>query len=119
MIVETRGLASSLRIHHVRYALAGSLDPAQRGVVREAVENFTASLALRNGTLPVEPQLPDFVYAGDGEELRMALADAGMVMSAGLMPFLKPIPQEQHEAWPHLSPYAFGTSLYLAIDAAA
>ncbi|OJY95519.1 MAG: hypothetical protein BGP25_06420 [Lysobacterales bacterium 63-13] len=107
------------RLHHIRYSMARGLDPTQHQVVREAIENFSASLALRNGLFPVEPQLPDLVYASDGDELRVALADAGMTMSIGLMPFLKPIPSEQRETWPHLSPYAFGLSLYLEIDAAA
>lgn len=106
------------RVNHLRYRIVAGLDVSQRAAVQEAVQEFSTSIALRNGFLPMEPSLPDVVYAGDGEELRVALENVGLVMFVGLMPFLKLIPDEVRQQYPQLGPYAYGTSLYVDIDLA-
>ena len=107
------------RVNHVRYRVPAGLQVSQRRAVDEAVQEFATSIAIRNGALPLDAALPDVVYAGDGEELRLTLENLGMVMFVGLMPYLKPIPEDVRSRFPRLGRYAFGTSLFVDIDVAA
>lgn len=107
------------RVNHVRYRVPSSLEISHRTAIQEAVHEFATSIALRNGALPIEPSLPDMVYAGDGEELRLALEEAGMVMFVGLMPHLMPVPADIRAQFPQMGCYALGTSLFVDIDVVA
>lgn len=107
------------RVNHVRYRAPWDLQMSQRTAVQEAIQEFATSIALRNGLVPIDPSLPDAVYAGDGEELRLALEEAGLVMFVGLMPHLMPVPVDTRAQFPELGRYAFGTSLFVDIDVAA
>jgi hypothetical protein len=107
------------RVNHVRYRVVTGLDWTKRTAIQEAVEGLATSIAMRNGALPIEPTLPDLVYAGDGEDLRQALEDMGLVMFVGVMPHLMPVPEEIRAKFPQLGRYAFGASLFVDIDVAA
>jgi hypothetical protein len=108
------------RVDHVRYRLASGASHEVKEAVREAIEDFAASLRvqkLQAGGSLVDPQnpLPYLVYASDGEELRLKLADHGLVMYAGVMPHListKGIVDQLPNSWP----FAMGNSLFLDID---
>lgn len=65
------------------------------------------------------PALPDVVCPGDGEELRLTLEEAGLVMFVGLMPHLIPVPEGIRARFPQLGRYALGTSLFVDVDVAA
>lgn len=107
------------RINHVRYRAPWGLQISQRTAIHDAVQEFATSIALRNGLVPIDPSLPDAVYAGDGEELRLALEEVGLVMFVGLMPHLMSVPVDIRAQFPQLGRYAFGTSLFVDIDVAA
>jgi hypothetical protein len=107
------------RVDHVRYRIPQGLEQEQRQALDEAVQDFATSLALRNGALGIRSSLPDVVFAGDGEELRLALESIGLVMFVGLMPHLTPVPDNIRAEYPLLRPYALGTALFVDIDKAA
>jgi hypothetical protein len=107
------------RVNHVRYRVVTGVSQDKRVVIQEAVAEFATSIAMRNGALPFKSDLPDLVYSGDGEELRQALEDIGLVMFVGLMPHLTPIPEDIRVKFPQLGRYAFGASLFVDIDVAA
>jgi len=108
------------RVNHVRYRIPSGLELSQRSAVQKAVQEFATSIAMRNHLLPIEPELPDAVYSGDGEELRLALEEQGLVMFVGLMPHLTLIPEAIRAPFPQLkSRYALGTSLFVDIGVAA
>lgn len=108
------------RVEHVRYRLASGASEEIKEAVREAVEDFAASLRvqkLQMGGALIDPKdpLPYLVYASDGEELRLKFAEHGLVMYAGVMPHLfstKGIVEQMPNMWP----FAPGNSLYLDID---
>lgn len=120
--VEDDSLLRSLlpRVDHVRYRLARGAPGEVQAVVREAIEELSASLLIRisqdHGQLmdPKDP-LPYLVFGQDGEELRLKLAEHGLVIYAGVMPNLRLTKGviEQREG---VSPFAVGYSLYLDID---
>jgi hypothetical protein len=107
------------RVDHVRYRVASGVEISQREVLQEAVQDFAASIAMRNGALNIKPALPDVVYAGDCEELRLALEGVGLVMFIGLMPHLAPVSEDIRAKFPQVGRYAFGTTLFIDIDVAA
>jgi len=93
-----------------------TIQAEQREAVIEAVNDFSASLAMRSGMFPISEPLPDLVYSTDCEQLRLTLEELGFVMYFGLVPYLHTIPQEALEKTPEVFPYAFGRALYLDID---
>ena len=108
------------RVDHVRYRLAREASGEVQAAVREAVEELSASLLIRisqdHGQLmdPKDP-LPYLVFGQDGEELRLKLAEHGLVIYAGVMPNLrstKGVIEQREGMWP----FAVGHSLYLDID---
>ena len=108
------------RVDHVRYRLVRGVSEEVQAAVREAIEDLSASMFLQmsqaDGQLldPKDP-LPYLVYAGDGEELRLKLAEHALVMYAGVIPHLRSTTDviEQREG---MAPFAVGHSLYLDID---
>lgn len=107
------------RVNHVRYRLPSGLEMSQHAAIQEAIQEFAASIAIRNRTLPINPPLPDVVYSGDGESLRLTLEEEGVVMFVGLMPHLTLVPEDVRAQFPQLARYALGTSLFVDIDVAA
>jgi len=108
------------RVDHVRYRLVQGASAEVRAAVRDAIEELSASLFIRisqdHGQLmdPKDP-LPYLVFGQDGEELRLKLAEHGLVIYAGIMPNLrstKGVLEEREGMWP----FAAGYSLYLDID---
>lgn len=108
------------RVDHVRYRLCRGVSAEIQGAVREAIEELSSSMFVRQAqalgqlTDPKDP-MPYLVFAGDGEELRLKLAEHGLVMYAGVMPFLrstKGVIEQRENMWP----FALGHSLYLDID---
>lgn len=108
------------RVDHVRYRLRRGVSAEIQAAVREAIEELSSSMFVQQaqavGQLmdPKDP-LPYLVFAGDAEELRLKLAEHGLLMHAGVMPFLrstKGIIEQREGMWP----YAVGHSLYLDID---
>lgn len=88
--------------------------------MREAIEELSASPLIRisqdHGQLmdPKDP-LPYLVFGQDGEELRLQLAEHGLVMYAGVIPSLRStegVIEQREGMWP----FAVGHSLYLDID---
>lgn len=108
------------RVHHVRYRLARGASAEVQAAVREAIEELSSSMLVQqsqaHGQLvdPKDP-LPYLVFAGDGEELRGKLAELGLVMYAGVMPFLRST-KGVIEPAANMAPFALGYSLYLDID---
>ena len=120
--VEDDSLLRALRPRgdHVRYRLARGASAEVQAAVREAIEELSASLLIRigqdHGQLmdPKDP-LPYLVFGQDGEELRLKLAEHGLVIFAGVMPNLrstKGVIEQREGMWP----FAVGHSLYLDID---
>lgn len=108
------------RVDHVRYRLRSGVSGDIQAAVREAIEELSASLFVQKAqahgqlTDPKDP-LPYLVYAGDGEELRLKLAEHGLVMYVGVMPHLRST-KGVIEPAPNMWPFAIGHSLYLDID---
>lgn len=108
------------RVDFVRYRLTRDVTPEDKEVVRDAIEDFSASLRVQKlqaaGQLvdPNDP-LPYLVYAGDGEELRLKLESVGLEMYVGVMPHLIST-EGVVEKLPNMWSYAFGHALYLDID---
>jgi len=106
------------RVNHFTYHLPRDLDAQTAEQAREAVAALAESQGMRvhieAGVLKMEGDpLPHLVYAGDGEELRSALA------SLGLAPYFAVIPHwfkvDKSILAEGMWPYAFGYSLYLDI----
>ncbi|MCL6091354.1 MAG: glyoxalase superfamily protein [Actinobacteria bacterium] len=108
------------RVDFVRYRTPSDLFPEQVQGVRDAIEDFSASIRIQKmqqlGQLtdPNDP-LPYLCYAGDGEELRLKLADLGLEMYVGVMPHLIST-EGVVEKLPGMWSYAFGHAIYLDID---
>lgn len=103
------------RIDHVRYRVETPISTEARDEIKDAVEDFSASLMMRKGI--VEHDLPDLVYSGDGADLLGRLEGLELVAYVGVRPHLHKIPPQPNGA-PPIGKYAFGHSLYLAIDRA-
>jgi hypothetical protein len=108
------------RVDFVRYRTPRDLSPDQVDGIRDAIEDFSASIRVQKmqqlGQLidPNDP-LPYLCYAGDGEELRLKLEGLGLEMYVGVMPHL--ISTESIiEKPPGMWSFAFGHALYLDID---
>lgn len=109
------------RIQHVTYRNSRILSQEQKDAVKEAIEQLSASIMVRNlpGTFDAKGEMPYLVYASDGEELRARLEEHGLVIYAGVIPRLMPIPAELlPQTNPPSWPWALGHSLYLDIDVA-
>lgn len=108
------------RVHHIRYRLTRGASGGVQAAVREAIEELSSSMLVQqsqaDGQLidPKDP-LPYLVFAGDGEELRGKLANLGLVMYAGVVPFLR-VTKSVIGPAPNMAPFALGYSLYLDID---
>lgn len=108
------------RVDFVRYRTPRDLTPDQIEGIRDAIEDFSASIRVQKmqqmGQLidPDDP-LPYLCYAGDGEELRMKLEELGLEMYVGVMPHLVST-EGVIEKLPGMWSYAFGHAIYLDID---
>lgn len=108
------------RVDFVRYRTPRDLTPEQVEGIRDAIEDFSASIRIQKMqqlgqlTTPNDP-LPYLCYAGDGEDLRLKLADLGLEMYVGVMPHLIST-DGVVEKLPGMWSYAFGHAIYLDID---
>lgn len=108
------------RVDFVRYRTPRDLTTDQVEGIRDAIEDFSASIRVQKmqqmGQLidPNDP-LPYLCYAGDGEELRMKLEELGLEMYVGVMPHLVST-EGVIEKLPGMWSYAFGHAIYLDID---
>jgi hypothetical protein len=107
------------RVSHVRYRLVRGLDSEIKNSVKEALEELSSSLMVRQMTrAPVaserENLLPHLVYASDGEDLLGALSEHGLVAYVGVVPRL--VPTDVFKDVVNSVPFAFGFSLFLDID---
>lgn len=108
------------RVDFVRYRTPRDLHPDQIEGIRDAIEDFSASLRLQKmqqlGQFvdPSDP-LPYLCYAGDGEELRLKLDVLGLEMYVGVMPHLVST-EGVIEKLPGMWSFAFGHAIYLDID---
>ncbi|MGM9481838.1 hypothetical protein ACS5PN_11700 [Roseateles sp. NT4] len=108
------------RVDFVRYRSPRDLEPDQVEGIRDAIEDFSASIRVQRmqqlGQLtdPDDP-LPYLCYAGDGDELRLKLEALGLEMYVGVMPHLVPT-EGVIEKLPNTWSYAFGHAIYLDID---
>jgi hypothetical protein len=106
------------RVNHVRYRIACDLAADAKEAISDAIRDLSTSILLRRGAIPMQDPLdalPDFVYSSDCEELRLKLAELGLIVYVGVMPHLMRLPdtaQLPAESWP----FAFGHSLFLDID---
>lgn len=108
------------RVDHVSYRLPYGLGVELKDIVRDAVEEFSASLRTQKlieggAFVSKENPLPHLVYSNDAEDLRLTLLEHGLVMYVGVIPRLFPT-ENLPDAPPGLPPYAVGNSLYLDID---
>lgn len=108
------------RVDFVRYRTPRDLAPDQVEGLRNAIEDFSASIRIQKmqqlGQFidPNDP-LPYLCYAGDGEELRLKLEALGLEIYVGVMPHLIPtdgVVKKQPGMWS----FAFGHAIYLDID---
>jgi hypothetical protein len=102
------------RVDHVRCRIACEISDDIRAVVKDAVDDMSASIALRKGMLPVEPPLPDLVYEDDAAELALQLDAVGLLAYAGTQPCFLKVPADSSVEGVFF-PYALGLSLYLEI----
>lgn len=108
------------RVDFVRYRTPRDLSSDQLEGIRDAIEDFSASIRLQKmqqlGQLidPDDP-LPYLCYAGDGEELRLKLQALGLEMYVGVMPHLIST-EGVMEQLPGMWSFAFGHAMYLDID---
>ena len=108
------------RVDFVRYRTPRDLAPDLVEGIRDAIEDFSASIRVQKmqqmGQLidPNDP-LPYLCYAGDGEELRLKLEELGLEMYVGVMPHLVST-EGVIEKLPGMWSYAFGHAIYLDID---
>ena len=108
------------RVNHVLYRLRRGVSDEIKSTVKDAIEDFAASIRMRTlqaGGQLIDPKdpLPYLVYASDGEELRLKLEEQGLVMYAGVIPHLfdtKGVIEESNNVWP----FAIGNSVFLDID---
>jgi hypothetical protein len=67
------------RVDHVTYHIPVGLDAGLQKEVRDAIHEFSTSMVLQKQIgFRFEEPLPHLVYAGDGEELRLALERLGL-----------------------------------------
>lgn len=108
------------RVDFVRYRTPRDLAPEQVEGIRDAIEDFSASIRIQRMqqlgqfTDPDDP-LPYLCYAGDGEGLRFKLAELGLEMYVGVMPHLIST-EGVADKLPGMWSYAFGHAIYLDID---
>lgn len=93
LVADDRLLCSLLpRVDAIRYAKPKDLDVATAESVHKAVEQFGSGLHLQKmvaaGALPMENELPYFVYANDAQEMRMSAEELGLMMYVAVSPHL-------------------------------
>jgi len=108
------------RVDFVRYRTPPDLHVDQVEGIRDAIEDFSASIRiqkLQQAGQFVDPNdpLPYLCYASDGEELRLKLEQLGLEMYVGVMPHLIST-EGVIEKLPNMWSYAFGHAIYLDID---
>jgi hypothetical protein len=103
------------RVNHVRYRISCDLPAGAKEAISDAIGDLSTSILLRRGAIPMQDPLPDFVYSSECEELRLKLAELGLVVYVGVMPHLMRMPDTADlpaDRWP----FAFGHSLFLDVD---
>ncbi len=108
------------RVDFVRYRTPGNLTPDQVEGIRDAIEDFSASIHIQKMQqlgqfVDRDDPLPYLCYAGDGEELRLKLEALGLEMYVGVMPHLVST-EGVIEKLPGMWSFAFGHAIYLDID---
>lgn len=124
------------RVHWVRYRKPAELDAERASAVKDAVEEFSASLQLRHGVFQMADSLQQLVYAEDAAEMLGRLKEVGLTAYVGVMPHVARMTEEQvaavdahrkraaeraaAENWPFQppepAPFYFGHALFLDID---
>jgi hypothetical protein len=111
------------RIDTLRFRLGPMVPDDAKAAARKAVEDLNDSMRVRKMSasgvfVDSENELPQLVYGGDGEDLRLALEQHGLVIYTCVLPHLFPLDQmrEQMPLLENASPYAFGHALFLDID---
>lgn len=117
------------RAESVRYYVAAALPDEQKTEAREAIQEFAdgmqARMLMTTGTIQQQGvPLPNLVYAAEAEELRAKLDACGLTMYAGHMPNItaaRTLPGfsqiQQRSDLPPISPLAWGTSIFIEVDA--
>lgn len=104
------------RVTRVRHRVPAGFDPTLHETVRDALTEFNMSLQMRRGVFDTKPQLPDAIYAGEGEDLRLILEELGLVMYVCILPNLIRVPENIRGTSKEVAPYAYGSSLFVDID---
>ena len=108
------------RVDFLRYRTPRDLTPGQVEGIRNAIEEFSASIRVQmmqqlgQFTDPDDP-LPYLCYAGDGEDSRLKLKALELEMYVGVMPHLVST-EGVIEKLPGMWSFAFGHAIYLDID---
>ncbi|MCU4120051.1 hypothetical protein [Variovorax sp. N23] len=108
------------RVDTIRYR-THNVPEDKRPMVREAVEELIDKLRVRKmrqvGMFSEEHELPLLVHAHDGEELRLALKEHGLVVYASVLPNFFPLDDLGDKfKGEGIAPFAFGHALYLHIQ---
>lgn len=108
------------RVDFVRYRTPRDLTADQVEGIRDAIEDFSASIRIQKMQqlgqfVDRDDPLPYLCYAGDGEELRLKLEALGLEMYVGVMPHLIST-EGVIEKLPNMWSFAFGHAVYLDID---
>ncbi len=82
------------RVDRLRYRAPPDLDADRAEQLREVMEEFQASIRLRQGFLQMEAPLPQLVYANDSADLLATIWGMGLQAHLGVIPHLMPLPQE-------------------------
>lgn len=107
------------RVNHVRYRTTTGLAGEVKDAVKEAIEELSSSMVVRQmtagtGFFAAADVLPHLVYAEDANELLWTLKNHGLVAYVGVLPHLTPT--DMMKDVPNSVPFAFGLSVYLDID---
>jgi hypothetical protein len=107
------------RVNHVRYRTTAGLAADIRDAVKEAIEELSGSITVRQmsaggGFTAAADVLPHLVYAEDANELLTTLKNHGLIAYIGVLPHLTPT--DVMKDVPNSVPFAFGLSVYLDID---
>ncbi|MBS0353437.1 MAG: hypothetical protein JSR83_05980 [Proteobacteria bacterium] len=108
------------RVDFVRYRTPRDLLPEQVEGMRDAIEDFSASIRIQKMQqlgqfVAASDPLPYLCYAGDGEELRLRLEALGLEMYVGVMPHLVST-EGVIKQLPNMWSFALGHAIYLDID---